>query len=1192
MFSADLKENCQLEKTRNCKKLNICHINVGGLFSKLNYDSLDKFCSDFDIVCFTETKTDLYGFEGTHLNDYFILSNTEDDDINLWATHGSCILVKNTLKKHVQIVENTQCKSIIWIKIDEEILGYEFILGTIYLPCPASNYFKADICDDISDDLYNFELPVCLIGDYNSRTGEVDDLFDNQDYIVEHFGLNEIDTIPDFIRYNQNNGSFKRINKDKTINVPGRNLIDLCKTHDLCIVNGRFGSDKGIGDFTCYTHNGSSTIDYAIVSPGLLTKTSDFTVHEFDNLLSDTHCPISITLSSTLENVIDPEEICEVRGEDQVNRCQSNMKFKWNANSPETFINTFTGADVNNLQEALVNLVNAPSQVNVDEFCHGLNSLFIEKAKECNICKEMPNVSKKSNHCKTNKPWFDYECSKSRQEYYRVKSQLKFTSSSERLKKVKAASKKFKEMIKIKKRTFMTNLHKKIRNLKSNNSKEYWALLNKSTSKQAKHSMSVEVLKEHFKKISTVDSQNTEPFDIDVSNSSINEEINMEFNLDEIKSIIRKLKNGKACGIDHIRNEFLKHCPNEILSVFVTFFNVVLRSGIIPEAWCIGLILPLYKNKGDVNDPDNYRGITLLSCIGKLFTALINRRLTLYVDAVGAMGDEQAGFRYAYSTIDHIFTLHMIIEFYLQKNKKLYCAFIDYKKAFDFVDRSSLWMKLIASGINGNILRVIHNLYAGAKSCVKLNGSMSDYFNCNVGVRQGENLSPLLFAIFLNDFELSISRNYNGLNDLANDTTDLLSDDDVEVFFKMYTLLYADDTIVMAESSEELQKALNAVFDYCNDWKLTVNTSKTKIVIFSRVRVQEYPAFLFGHDHIEVVDDYTYLGTVFNFNGSFKKAIEKQINQGRRAYYALLSKIRKLQLPVDIAFELFNQLIVPILTYGCEVWGFMDLSQLEIFQRKFIKTVLHLNKCTPNAMVYGESGLYPLSCIVDMRMLNFFMRLVNGKEGKLSNIMYKVCRRQVEQLNLRYSWVIHIKNSLSNIGLLNVWEHNGNGLTNDYAKTLFKSRIENLYQHNWLESKSTHSHCVFYDQIKRDFKLEKYLITLDYGLRIALTKFRCRNNCIPISKSRFSDEGMEDELLLCPLCHESELCDEYHYLFVCPFFSDERNMYLGEVPPLPQVYQLTEIFKEPENNFLTRLSKFARLIMTIFDHRDEWENGI
>ena len=208
------------------------------------------------------------------------------------------------------------------------------------------------------------------------------------------------------------------------------------------------------------------------------------------------------------------------------------------------------------------------------------------------------------------------------------------------------------------------------------------------------------------------------------------------------------------------------------------------------------------------------------------------------------MGEEQAGFRYAYSTIDHIFTLNAIIDFYLKERKKLFCAFIDYRKAFDFVDRTSLWMKLISTGINGNLLRVIHNLYAGAKSCVKLNGKMSEYFNCNVGVRQGENLSPLLFAIFLNDFEYTISRKYSGLTTLADETNALLSDEDVEYFIKMYVLLYADDTIVLAESPEELQKALNAVFEYCRDWKLTVNTTKTKIVIFSNRKVRSLVVFI------------------------------------------------------------------------------------------------------------------------------------------------------------------------------------------------------------------------------------------------------------------------------------------------------------------------------------------------------------
>ena len=95
-------------------------------------------------------------------------------------------------------------------------------------------------------------------------------------------------------------------------------------------------------------------------------------------------------------------------------------------------------------------------------------------------------------------------------------------------------------------------------------------------------------------------------------------------------------------------------------------------------------------------------------------------------------------------------------------------------------------------------LRVIHNLYLNAKSCVKVDDKISDYFSCNVGVRQGENLSPLLFAIFLNDFEYAISRKYNGLSDLSHEINETLSDDDVEHFLKLYVLLYADDTIVLA----------------------------------------------------------------------------------------------------------------------------------------------------------------------------------------------------------------------------------------------------------------------------------------------------------------------------------------------------------------------------------------------------------
>ena len=132
-----------------------------------------------------------------------------------------------------------------------------------------------------------------------------------------------------------------------------------------------------------------------------------------------------------------------------------------------------------------------------------------------------------------------------------------------------------------------------------------------------------------------------------------------------------------------------------MLPIYCKLFNLILNTGIIPEAWSKGTILPIYKNKGDINDPDNYRGITILSCFGKLFTAVLNKRLNDHLESTGLLIEEQAGFRKHYSTADHIFSLKMLIDFYLNKKKRLYCAFIDYRKAFDSVNRVALWRKLL-----------------------------------------------------------------------------------------------------------------------------------------------------------------------------------------------------------------------------------------------------------------------------------------------------------------------------------------------------------------------------------------------------------------------------------------------------------------------------------------------------------------
>ena len=202
-----------------------------------------------------------------------------------------------------------------------------------------------------------------------------------------------------------------------------------------------------------------------------------------------------------------------------------------------------------------------------------------------------------------------------------------------------------------------------------------------------------------------------------------------------------------------------------------------------------------------------------MSCLGKLFISVINDRLYSYLANAKILGNEQAGFRPKHSTLDHIFALHVLSNYYVHEKKQLYCAFVDYSKAFDFVDRAYLWQKLLDSNINGKVLNVVRNMYNNAKSHVSVKNVLSDSFPCQVGVRQGENLSPLLFAIYLNDFKTFLSEieNYNGLSKISESITKELN-----IFLMIFCLLYADDTIVLAESAAQLQKALDGLNNYCN----------------------------------------------------------------------------------------------------------------------------------------------------------------------------------------------------------------------------------------------------------------------------------------------------------------------------------------------------------------------------------------
>ena len=330
--------------------------------------------------------------------------------------------------------------------------------------------------------------------------------------------------------------------------------------------------------------------------------------------------------------------------------------------------------------------------------------------------------------------------STSQNKYRRLKNATHFNE-------VRVYSKQYKKTVNKAFREYKKATINKLRTLQSENPKEYWNIIQGKTKQVNETKISLDIFEQHFKKLASETNQ-TEACHREELNVADDPDLNKSFTTQEITKAIKKFKSRKSSGIDQIINEFFKHSPDKLIPVYAKLFNIILSTGIVPDDWAISIIRPIYKNKGYDTDPNNYRGISLLSCFGKLFTSCLNERLSNFVKAHDTVGPEQAGFKSDNSTIDHIIVLKTLADIYLNKRKRLYCCFVDYQKAFDTINRTKLWTKLLSSGISGRILKVIKNLYSQAKSCVNVSGKNSEYFSCNVGVRQGENLSSLLFSLY------------------------------------------------------------------------------------------------------------------------------------------------------------------------------------------------------------------------------------------------------------------------------------------------------------------------------------------------------------------------------------------------------------------------------------------------------------
>ena len=257
----------------------------------------------------------------------------------------------------------------------------------------------------------------------------------------------------------------------------------------------------------------------------------------------------------------------------------------------------------------------------------------------------------------------------------------------------------------------------------------------------------------------------------------------------------------------------------------------------VPKDKCLGIINPLHK-EGSKDDPDNYRGICISSALTKLLSTMMNTRLTVFLDENLILNKAQIGFMTNNRCPDHILTLKATVNKYVDDQKgKLFACFIDFKKAFDTVWHDGLFHKLQSIGISGNFLETVRCMYKNTSCAVKLGDQLTQFFPCKKGVRQDDPLSPTLFNIFLNDLfkELQTGEcdpvtlakiNQAGQEDENNQT-----EESTEYF---NALAYADDIVLLSTSKRGLQKALDITGAYCKKWRLTINHSKTKSMVFSR----------------------------------------------------------------------------------------------------------------------------------------------------------------------------------------------------------------------------------------------------------------------------------------------------------------------------------------------------------------------
>ena len=654
--------------------------------------------------------------------------------------------------------------------------------------------------------------------------------------------------------------------------------------------------------------------------------------------------------------------------------------------------------------------------------------------------------------------------------------------------------------------------------------------------------------------------------------------LNSDLSLEEVSKAIESTKCKKA--YIELPNEVTKNKNAKLL--LHSFFNICFISGLNPTEWDSSNIKPIPKKGKDPRDPLNNRCITIICCIAKIYSRILNTRLQKYLDQNKILVDEQNGFRATRSCIDHIYALCTVLRNRKEMGHETFLAFIDFQKAFDSVDRNLLFYKLSKIGISGHFYRAISSLYSNPKSRVILNEYETDYFDCPIGVKQGDCLSPTLFAIFINDLAENIKNSGVGVNL------------DQETFLNV--LLYADDIVLLAETELDLQFLLFLVEVWCKNWRLEVNLAKTNIL---HVRKNRKPRskfmFVFDRRPVPYCDFYTYLGCSINENLDFNFTVSCLADSAGRALGSVITKmIKNGGFPFNVFCTLYDACVCSILEYGGEVFGYnLYDSALQIYLRAG-RSFLGVPK---NASIHGiisEINQLLPQARSQIRMVRQYHRLLNTTTANICKKVF-LWDKKINEENIVNTWYSEVKN---------IFLENDQGQVFQSGLTFsLKNTVEDL-KSNMLKKQQTELQRECSQKPKlRTFVLFKsfsdtpsYLTKpLSFIQRKFLAKLRLGCLELRLETGRWARPRLPEVDRLCQVCENlgAKIENENHFLFHCPKYQIEREKWLNKmvIPPnftdLSEVEKLRLVLNNPENVKLT-----AQFVISSFDVRSKVVNKL